>query len=206
MKSFFESSETQWTRPDGCLHFYAIPAAEASIRRAFADMGGPLHQFPELGIQPIQHLHMTLQRLSAFEGDLGDPRWRRLRSAMPRVGRSLAAVRIPLDPPRVRERAVEAVSTETAGWATVAGRIRRAVQDHGLGETLAETPHGPHVTLAYCRSAVDDSRVRTSIGEVARPTEFLLDRISLVAVRQDPVAGIFEYRVIQEWPVGSSNK
>ena len=83
----------------------------------------------------------------------------------------------------------------------VAG-LRDALVGHGMGTLLTDPPYGPHITLAYCRDAVEDQRVAEALGGVARPTELVVDRVALVSVTQDPASASFAHRVVQDWPLG----
>lgn len=201
MQRFFDRPDTRWRRLEGALHFYLLPHRDDSALSTHDEAVGRLGDLPGVAIQPGPYLHVTLQRLDAYEDELGAPRWEGLLSDL---GARLAG----LDPfvlrfaaPAVRERAVEVLGTEDASWRRLVGTLRTALCEHGLEDVLTAPPFGPHYTLAYCTAPVEDEDVRRALGP-ARTTEITVDEVALVAVDQHPETGVFTFATRRSWTLG----
>ncbi|MDR2930973.1 MAG: 2'-5' RNA ligase family protein [Propionibacteriaceae bacterium] len=207
MKPFFTREDTVWKRPNGCLHFYACPNPGEPIRETFTAMSEGLRAVPELGEQPAEHLHMTLQMLDAFTEDLADERWQAVMSDLTAVIARQPAFHATFAAPSVRPYAVEAVGDPNPRWGDLVAALRGCLSEHGLSHTLTTPPYGPHYTVAYCRGLVPDDMVRLVLEPVARPTQFLVDSVALVAVDQHRDEATYTFEVIRSWklrPIDSS--
>ncbi|WP_368498297.1 hypothetical protein [Herbiconiux sp. A18JL235] len=202
MQRFFDRADTEWRRPSGCLHFYALPAEGEQLRRDFRSVSSALSTVPGLGRMPEEYLHVTVQRLDAYADDLDDPEWvSTLDSLGPALG-LLPGFEVRFAPPTVRSHAVEAVGGLSLHWSALVATIRQTLADAGLRQTLTASPYAPHYTVSYCIEETDDAVIRHHLSPAAKPTAMGLSSVSLVAVDQDREAGVFRFETIREWALG----
>lgn len=203
MLRFFDRPDTHWRSLQGGLHLYAMPAETAPIRPDFATMASALEGIAGLGVQPLEHMHVTIQRFDTFADELSDPRWARVLALLPEVLGRHAPIPMTFAAPQPNSHAVEAVGEATVAWTTLLDDLRETIVDCGLGSALTPAPFAPHYTLAYCLSSTPDLPVQEALAPVAATTAFVIDHIELVAVDQDPDEGVFRFQSLQGWHLGS---
>jgi 2'-5' RNA ligase len=164
-------------------------------------MAEALRPLAQLGEQPVEYLHMTMQMLDAYEEDLSDELWQRALADLGRTVATLPAFTVNFAAPSIEEYAVEAVGQPQAAWSDLVDTLQQVLTRHGLAHTLTAPPYGPHCTVAYCRSAVDDSEVERLLRPVATATSFRVDQVSLVAADQHPDEATYSFRVLESWPM-----
>lgn len=202
MQRFFDRPDTRWREPSGCLHLYALPSERATARADFTRAAAALAHVPGLGAQPVEYMHVTVQRLDAFVADLPDERWQRAWRALEHALEAHRPFELTFAPPRAGTHAVEAVAEVTDEWSRLAGDVRGAVASSGLDHTLTPAPHAPHYTLAYCVAPTDDEAVHAALADAATATRIEVDRLCLVSVDQDPDHGVFRFETLREWRLG----
>jgi hypothetical protein len=199
---FFDLPTTQWSTLTGCLHLYALPAAGDPIRSQFDDMAVVLADVPGLGLQPERFMHVTVQRLDAYEPDLADERWGRLLAALPEALREHSPFQATFAEPRARSHAIEAIGPVTPEWSSLLEHVRSVIAQCGLASALTMPPPAPHYSLAYSLAELDDELFEAALAPVARRSAFEIDSLALVAVDQDPDAGIFAFEPLSTWRLG----
>ena len=202
MQRFFDRADTEWRRPSGCLHFYALPAAGEPLRRDFRSASSALSAVSGLGRMPEAYLHVTVQRLDAYADDLADPRWQAFLEALGPVLQLLPEFEIRFAPPTVRSHAVEAVGGLSLQWSALVATIRQTLADAGLRQVLTASPYAPHYTVSYCVEETDDAVIRQRLEPAAKPSAMRLSTVSLVAVDQDREAGVFSFETVRDWALG----
>lgn len=202
MQRFFDRPDTRWREPSGCLHLYALPTERAAARADFTRAAAALAHLPGLGAQPVEYMHVTVQRFDAYVADLGDERWQH---AWRTLGDTLTDHRpfeLSFAPPRAGTHAVEAVAEVTDDWSRLGGDIRSAMTSCGLRHALTPAPYAPHYTLAYCVAPTADEDVHAALADAGTTTRLTVDRLCLVSVDQDPDGGVFRFETLKEWRLG----
>lgn len=199
---FFDQPAASWRSDKGCLHLYVQPAADAPILGDFARMAAQLSGISGLGIQPVEYMHLTLQRFDAFTHDLSDERWRRLLRILPEVLRAHSPFAVTFAPPGPNSHAVEAVGQPSPEWESLLADVRAAVADCGLARALTAPPSAPHYTVAYSIDRTVDAEAESALAPVATATKLAIEQVMLVAVDQDPDAGSFSFERLYEWKLG----
>ncbi|WEV46994.1 2'-5' RNA ligase family protein [Bifidobacterium sp. ESL0690] len=205
MRRFFDRADTKWRRLDGAIHLYALPEPHEKVTekakmedRALADIAG-------LAVQPVDYLHMTLQRFDLYRDEISDEQWKQLDEELTsRIG-ALSAFDVAFNKPQVRQAAIEVVGKDGVEWQKLVDAIRDAFSASGLGDSLTDQPFGPHYTLAYCSSDTDahtDAKVQKILDEVSVETTMHVSRAWMVAVNQSPQEGVFRFRKMKEWHLG----
>jgi len=204
MKRFFDQPITKWRQLERCLHFYALPVGESTIIEGTRRPAAALGKLPGIGIQPPQYLHVTLQRLDAYEEDLSSPQWRRLLNDAPVEMRAHESFNLRFEPPKPLSHAIEAVAHGGHEWSSLLTRLRRLTLTAGLPlSTLTPIPPAPHFTLAYCTDDREDEDAVESLNlSGAGPTMMRIEEVALVSVTQRPDAGVFTFDVLERWPLG----
>ena len=112
MRRFFDREDTRWRRGNGALHFYLAPPEDSPLWDLVREAEKPLSAFPQIGIQPPECIHVTVQRLDLYRDEISDAQWEKLRSQMdPRMAQ-IDPFTLTFAPPAVQERAVEVISPE----------------------------------------------------------------------------------------------
>lgn len=205
MRDFFATSPEPWSNPDGQLHIYALP--EPDLAERIAPYCQVLAADRSVALQPTGSLHMTVQRL-AFPGQCEQA------DATPRLVAALRArtkdadpLRFHLGEPDVTEDSVILRGREVDEFDRLTSRVREAVEEVlGPLELHFDPPaEGPHVTVAYGVAAGDSSRLARALGNVTAQMpggtfDYRMDvgALSVVAVHQDPVRGVYTFDVIAE--------
>lgn len=203
MQRFFDRTDTHWRRLDRCLHLYALPDPSDDLVGATLNVAGTLRDLDGIGIQPPEFLHVTLQRLDAYEEDLSDDRWQRLLSTAPKVFAARPALKLDFAKPRAMSHAVEAVADGGVKWAALIASIRQLILGSGLPvSTLTPAPVVPHYTVAYCTQERGDGPITAALKRSGTTTSMRIREVSLVSVTQAPDAGIFSFDVLERWPLG----
>lgn len=203
MERFFHRPDTHWRRLSGALHFYVNPPLDGELIATHHRVGATLERFPGLAVQPGEYVHMTLQRLDAYEDELDPEAWAAFER---RLGERLAqrgAFTVEYAPATPNGHAVEAMGAPTPAWRELVDDIRDELAAAGFGEVLTPAPYGPHYTHAYCVADTDDDDVRLALREAGEDrTGMLVDEVALVAVDQHPDDGTFTFDTLTRWPLG----
>ncbi|MBF1731744.1 MAG: hypothetical protein HXP06_08185 [Trueperella pyogenes] len=109
-------------------------------------------------------------------------------------------------PSAVQERAVEVISPENPSFTRLIDAVRNSIVDAGLGEALTDPPFGPHFSLAYAvagTSSEEDRALADALHALKTDNSMECSQIALVEVDQDQEAGIFSFRPLYTWTVGT---
>ncbi|WEV64265.1 2'-5' RNA ligase family protein [Bifidobacterium sp. ESL0732] len=202
MRRFFDQPVTRWRNPKGALHVYALPKPDSDLVNDARRADQVLKDVPQLAIQPLDYLHMTLQRLDLYRSDLDDKQWERLLTELESRITELDAFGIDFVKPQVRQTAVEVVGKERVKWQQLVDSIREAFKGSGLGSAVMEPPFGPHYTLAYCVQDADkatDSQIQRKLDEVSVETNMHINQVWLVEVTESPKEGVFSFDRLAKW-------
>ena len=110
MRRFFDREDTRWRRGNGALHFYLAPPEDSPLWDLVREAEKPLSALPQIGIQPPECIHVTVQRLDLYRDEISDAQWEKLRSQMDRRMAQIDPFTLTFSPPAVQERAVEVIS------------------------------------------------------------------------------------------------
>lgn len=202
MQRFFDRPDTHWRSLTECLHIYAVPARDAEVRADFEAMAAGLATEPGLGHQPVEHIHMTVQRLDAFRFDVTDAVIEGLADRLSAAAATVEPFDLAFESPVVTSHAIQAIAAPTLEWRMLTVAVRAAVEEAGLAASLTDPPPAPHYTLAYAMADRPDAELRPVLDRIGRPSATAVGSISLVSVDQDPQEGSFRFQVLQEVPLG----
>ncbi|WP_341947123.1 2'-5' RNA ligase family protein [Microbacterium sp. LWH11-1.2] len=202
MQRFFDLPHAQWRRMDRCLHLYAIPEPSSELLSASDEAIAALREIQGIEVQPPEFVHVTLQRLDAYEEDLRAPAWRKLLAAAPSVLSHRRTFELAFEKPRAMSHAVEAVAEGGVHWARLIADIRQMVLAHLPDGVLVPPPLVPHYSLAYCTEDRSDEPVESALKPTATRTRMRVAEVSLVSVTQAPREGRFSFDVLERWPLG----
>ncbi|MDQ0615179.1 hypothetical protein QF046_002820 [Microbacterium sp. W4I4] len=169
-----------------------------------AELSNALRTTPGIAVQPLEYVHLTVQRLESYADEFSDTDFA---YALTRIGEALTrtpAFELSFAPAAVRERAIEATSAESAGWGELVRVIRDVSRASGLADEVPSPQHAPHYSLAYCVSETSDGSADKVLSEMARSTTCSVKEVSLVAVDQRPDLGIFTFETIERWTLVGS--
>lgn len=202
MQRFFDRPDTHWRSLTECLHIYAVPAADAEVRADFAAMAAGLATEPGLGRQPVEHIHMTVQRLDAYRSDVAETAIEALADRLAAAAATVEPFDLAFEAPVVTSHAVQAIAPPTLEWRMLTLAVRAAVEEAGLAASLTDPPPAPHYTLAYAMADRPDAELGPVLERIGRPSSTAVGSISLVSVDQDPHEGSFRFSVLREIPLG----
>lgn len=204
MRRFFGRPDTRWRHQDGALHLYALPEHDKKLIQTVSNVDDMLRLFPQVAIQPLDYIHMTLQRLDLYRDEIEDDQWEFLTNQLGiGIGR-LQSFQEGFIQPCVHCAAVEVVGKSRGEWQILVDCIREAFRASGLSIALTDQPFGPHYTLAYCVRDTDkatDRRIQHELDQVSTETCMCIKRVWLVSVCQSPQEGVFRFRRLMQWPL-----
>ena len=196
MRNFFDSM-TPWERNDGSLHLYVVP--DAALGDRLVEAQSHLQGIPDLPTMPRPWLHFTVNRLAQFD-DIGQRELSRLAAALTERLVRVPAFDVELGAPQVQETAVEVVAPPTPGWDLLVKAVRDAALDT-FGGTMPDSPHAPHVSLAYATGPVDSEWVAERLAGVGPLGTFRVGTVHLMSVTVRPEMGIFDFVELANWPL-----
>lgn len=202
MQRFFDLPHAKWRRMDRCLHLYAIPEASSGLLSASENATTALRGIQGIEVQPSEYIHVTLQRLDAYEEEVGAPAWRKLLAEAPSVLSRRRSFELAFERPRVMSHAVEAVAEGGLHWARLIADLRQLMLAHLGPGVLVPPPLVPHYSLAYCTEDRSDEPVESALKNTAARTSMKIAEVSLVSVTQAPREGRFSFEVLERWPLG----
>jgi len=206
MLPFFDRPDTKWRDLKGCLHFYLVPSIDDPVRDDFGQMVASLHGLPGVGVQPVQYMHVTVQRLNAYIPDRHLPAFADFEQSLQSVFASIPSFELSFSKPEIRREAVEAISNPNQSWEQIVGILRSELMAAGLTDFLEAIPFAPHYSLAYGTKHSDDALTAAALEFVAKSTSFWVNKVHLVAVDQDPESGIFSFQTLREWELKSQSE
>jgi hypothetical protein len=192
MKSFFEAMT--WPRSRGRLHVYAfgnapVVAMADAYHQALGERGAA-----GLRRQPAEFLHVTIEQIQRYEDDLTDDQLQDLSAALAKQVAAVPAFDLTVGPAWMAQSAIGLDAVPDEPWR----QLRRAVRDaavRALGDDAVkpmDSPGAPHLTISYATEEVDvEPQVlhRVRAGRATLP----VNEVYLVAVDQDPVAGVYSW-------------
>lgn len=197
MNDAIESHWQQLWAPDEVRVFwYVLPpvevhAAVLAVQQSVADP-------TVFAAMPLEWLHITLLTTTAPVGE-ADELLARARAA---VGRFQSFVVIP----RIavwRESVVcESPAADQSGaW----GELQAAIADASEPFSRRSSRFVPHMTVAYAHGDGVAGAVRERLAAIAAPPPWMVDRVSLVAVRQHPgpARGWYDWTLLGEVGLGA---
>lgn len=208
MRNFFDRPGARWSQ-HGRLHVYYLPpeAWRDRVRRYHEVLDG-LDAEHNLGLQPPEWSHATVQMLRRHVDEVDAVSMVRLVDTLRAHLGAVPTFSLRIGPPAASRRAVEAWidPTADADWHHLVETTRTAVTE-ALGEdTLPEegyTPnYTPHTSLGY-GVGDGDSGVLTSALKRVRlpPVEAAVEAVHLVAVHQHADEGFYDWSHIAEIPL-----
>lgn len=196
MRNFFDST-APWERNDGSLHLYVVP--DTALGDRLVEAQARLQGIPDLPTLPRPWLHFTINRLAQFD-DIGQRELSRLADALTQRLVDVPAFDLELGEPVVQDTAVEVVAAPTPGWDLLVTAVRDAALDT-FGGTMPDSPHAPHVSLAYATGPVDDGWVREKLAGLRPLGRFQVGAVHLVSVTVRPELGVFDFVELANWPL-----
>ncbi|MCD4557573.1 hypothetical protein [Schaalia sp. lx-100] len=165
MRSFFETTEEDWTHPAGQLHFYLTP------REDFAALVHPYEEALEaselVALQPSQALHATAQRLPFFADSPQAERIDEYIAALHAAFCEWDAPAITFTAPIVTEDSVLCPSDNLDIWGRYTSRIRQCLTEvfGPEGTHFGPVPR-PHITLAYGIGSGDSTELEKTLRNI----------------------------------------
>lgn len=202
---FFANTVDDWTDPGGQLHAYLVPGDE--VRRRLVPALETLRGLGFLARQPIEALHVTVQRFPFLLGELEDAPLDHLREVGSHVLAEMAPIRFEFGPPAPVGDSVIVRARLGEDWERVTQSVRAIAQEALGAEALRyEPPFGPHLTLAYATAAGEDSAVATALasdGRALRPVgEATFTEVAWCAVHQNRAVGTYTFETLFATPFG----
>ncbi|GAA4908011.1 hypothetical protein GCM10025789_29420 [Tessaracoccus lubricantis] len=193
MRSFFEQM-TPWTRNDGSLHVYALPADD--VRDRLDQAAARLDGVPNLPVMPAAWRHFTVRRLAQFD-DLKHADLSRLAQHLTDELDGVKAFELNLGAPQAQPVAVECIAPSTPEWVALVDAVARAAEAFG-GEVLG-APYGPHVSLAYATGDVDEAELIRRLADAPEVGPAVIGSVHLVSVTVRPELGWFDWVELANW-------
>lgn len=203
MKRFFDRPDTHWRNLSGALHVYALPDANSYLVKEARETASWLNGAVELAVQPVDYLHMTIQRLDLYREEIPSEIWDELTNHLAMSVADIESFDVEYAPATVRAGAIEAVSDENPSWKRLVDAVRESFCNVGLKHALVDPPFGPHYTVAYCVQDTDAQRddELCQLLVDAPATSMRVSSVDLVAVDQSPEEGVFRFSSLMHWPL-----
>jgi hypothetical protein len=195
MKSFFESMT--WPRSRGRLHVYALANAPvAAMARAYHEVLADRGVTANLPRQPDEFLHVTIEQIQRYVDDMTADELGTLTAALTEHIGAVPAFDLTVGPIGVEHHAIGLDAVPDEPWQRLRQAVRAAAVE-ALGEDAVKPMHGPgapHVSVSYATGEVDimphlRDLLRVRPGRATLP----VDEVHLVAVEQDPAAGVYSW-------------
>jgi len=195
MQSFFEAvPAAKWVRSTGRLHVYAVAGGEVAAmaegyQRLLAERG-----VAGLSRQPASYLHLTVELIQRYVDELTGDQLEQLVAALAGRIAAVPAFDMQIGPALVALHSITLDAVPDQPWQLLRRSVREAIVAV-LGEDAVAPlagPGRPHITLGYAVGDVDidphlSALNNCRLGRAVMPIE----RVYLVAVDQDPVAGVY---------------
>ena len=147
----------------------------------------------ELAVQPVDYLHMTIQRLDLYREEIPAEIWDELTNHLAMSVADIESFDVEYAPATVRAGAIEAVSDENPSWKGLVDAVRESFCNVGL----------KHALVAYCVQDTDAQRddELCQLLVDAPATSMRVSSVDLVAVDQSPEEGVFRFSSLMHWPL-----
>jgi 2'-5' RNA ligase len=197
MQSFFSRvPAARWPSPFGRLHVYAFAGPEVTTltqayQRLLAERG-----VTGLSRQPAPFLHLTVEMLLPHVDDLTGEQLGRLRDALAEQIAALPAFELQVGPALLSLYSITLDAVPDEPWQQLRQAVRTAATA-ALGDDAVPPQtrsSQPHVTIGYATGDTDIGPHVSALNDLRLPRAVLtVDEVHLVAVDQDPAAGIYTW-------------
>jgi hypothetical protein len=205
MESFFtRKPDATWPKA-GRLHIYALPRSDA-----VAAIAAPYQDFitarglPNLSLQPLQWLHLSVERFNVYLDELMPAQITTLREALKQHLAVVPAFDLQVGPALVATHTITLDAVPDEPWRDLRSAVRQAATEAlGPDAVSSATGHGrPHVTISYSTGHLDIEPHLGALNHVrAGRATFPVTTAHLLAVHQHADAGTYSWRPIDTFPL-----
>lgn len=207
MRSFFETTVDDWNDPSGQLHAYLVP--EADFVEYANEVQGRLREFRFIASQPLDALHVTVQRFPNIISDFYKDEYREhALGVLEETSRDMLESSISpsfiLEAPAVTENSVISMSLNSNAFEVLNKNVRQVAEYAlGKGALLYPPPPFPHITYAYGTASGDNIAVEEALEGIGDPPVQSFTSLSWCAVHQNRSSGTYTYETLFSTPLSS---